>query len=207
MNNQKEKNKNPSSVISDFEVTNNQQVKQMFTPSMISLKNLEELQLQYCKELKKLLKNDGQIEKQYNEKIKKEEEEKNDDNENRKKQIFALINKIRENMGNNKFTDNEIKRVIDIIFHYPDIIHQIIKNKVDLTKDILFEVLNNSIEDAIRKLRSFVNDKAFKFDYGIDPTHKNTTTLCLPKSNNTKENEKNLNPNKDDEKNEKKNNV
>jgi hypothetical protein len=79
--------------------------------------------------------------------------------------------------------------VIEIILHYQDIIDKIITKKINLTKEIINEVLKNSVEDAVRKLRGFIDDKVFKIDFEADPTHRNTTTLCLSKVyNSTKEN-------------------
>jgi len=108
-------------------------------------------------------------------------------NNNKKNQIFVVVGKIKSIMVD--FSIIEIKRVIEIILHYQDIIDQIITKKINLTKEIISEVLKNSVEDAVRKLRGFVDDKVFKIDFEADPTHRNTTTPCLAKgSNSDKEN-------------------
>ena len=71
---------------------------------------------------------------------------------------------------------------------YPDIMEQIFIKNIVFSKEIILEILNNSVEDAVRKIRAFVNAKVFKIDYEADPTHRNTTTVCLPIGHNkTKE--------------------
>lgn len=147
-----------------------------------------------------MLKNDKQVEIDYNNKKKKEEEDEIDQASNSKKnKILAVLTNIKSIMVD--FTIIEINRVIEIVLRNPDIIDELIKKKVIFTKEIILEILHNSVEDAIRKLRAFVSEKTFKIDYESDPTHKNTTTVCLPKgSNNTKEDNFDKPDNKTDDK-------
>lgn len=158
---------------------------------MISLNNLEDLKYRFCKELKLMLKNDKQVEQNYIIKKKQEEAEEIElTSKSKKHQILSVISRIKTIMAD--FSVVEINRVIEIILKYPDIMEQMIIKRVVFTKELIFEILHfSSVEDSVRKIRGFVNEKVFKIDYEVDPMHRNTTTVCKPKgSNRTKEDNK-----------------
>jgi len=180
-------------VIEDFEVVNSSEEKAKFDPSMISLKNMDRLKVQFCEDLKRLSKDDLKIGNNINLKFnnEKEEVEQTSEEKSRRKKAFFMINKIKSEMGNYQFNAKEITRVTEIILNYPDIIEELINKKINISRHIITLMLTSEIQDAVRILRDFADHKKFKLNYDPDPTHKNTTTACAPKGKNSKNGDSN----------------